>query len=76
MHDPKQYVVTLARGSCEKGARSGLRDRFVLVKLDNPTEGSEGGDHVDIPIHHLMKDGYYIFLVDAHSKEVVSCGDP
>ncbi|MHB8365115.1 MAG: hypothetical protein ACYDEK_11135 [Vulcanimicrobiaceae bacterium] len=75
LHNPKPYIVTLQSGSCASGAAGRPVARFTLIALSNPSEGLEGGAHVDIPIEKLMKAGYYIALIDLRLNRIVSCGD-
>lgn len=73
LHDPRPYVLVVEHGTC---AHPGSRvARLGLYPYSEPNEGLESTGHVDVPIHHLMKDGYAIALLDRRRGTIVSCGD-
>jgi hypothetical protein len=73
LRNPRPYVLVVERGSC---ARPGSRvAHFGLYAYPEQNEGLESTGQVNIPIHHLMKDGYAIALLDERRNTIVSCGD-
>lgn len=75
LNDPKPYVLQLQRGSCTQPASGAIAERFALYPGADDRDGIESSAHVDVPIHSIMKGGYYVSLVDRRTKRVVSCGD-